>query len=306
MVLAVLVVALLPAGIARALPVLGHVDDFKAAGVAGWGGGTPASNPGSGGVDGDGDGYLLLSNAFAGNFGTKSGTTAYMGDFTAAGINLISFYLNDVQTPQSFSLRLLIVGGFPETTWQYNTGFAPPNNQWQRYSVSLTDETQWTRIIGTLPFAQVLSSVTRIHFRHDLPPYAQFPDAIAGTLGIDNIELAADCNLNGIPDRQEPDTDQDGVIDACDACPNTVSGSPIDAQGCPPPIPGDFDSNGAVDRDDLDFLVGCTLGPAIAPIDPLCASADFDDDSDVDQSDFGVFQRCYHGAGQPADPACAG
>jgi hypothetical protein len=295
---------LLAASIGRAQPVVGYVDDFKTAGVAGWGGGTLASNPGTGGVDGDGDGYLLLSDTLVGNFGVKSTTLAYIGDFNAAGITLVSFWLNDVQTPQAFSIHFLVTGGFPESTWQHNTGFTPPNNQWQRYSVDLTDDTQWTRTSGTLSLAEVLADVNRIHFRHDLPPYFQFPDPIAGTLGIDNIELAADCNHNGIPDRQELDADQDGVIDVCDICPNTVHGSPVDAQGCPPPIPGDFDQDGAVGPSDFGIFAGCMLGPAVAQTDPQCLSARLDGDDDVDQGDFGIFQRCYRGAGLPADPAC--
>lgn len=32
---------------------------------------------------------------------------------------------------------------------------------------------------------------------------------------------------------------------------------------------------------------------------------DFDTDGDVDQSDFGIFQRCYSGENNPADPGCA-
>jgi hypothetical protein len=33
-------------------------------------------------------------------------------------------------------------------------------------------------------------------------------------------------------------------------------------------------------------------------------AADLDHDGDVDQSDFGIFQRCYSGEGNPADPNC--
>jgi hypothetical protein len=33
--------------------------------------------------------------------------------------------------------------------------------------------------------------------------------------------------------------------------------------------------------------------------------ADFGKDHDVDADDFGIFQRCYSGAGKPADPNCA-
>ena len=33
--------------------------------------------------------------------------------------------------------------------------------------------------------------------------------------------------------------------------------------------------------------------------------ADFDRDSDVEQDDFAIFQGCYSGEGNPADPGCA-
>jgi hypothetical protein len=32
---------------------------------------------------------------------------------------------------------------------------------------------------------------------------------------------------------------------------------------------------------------------------------DFDNDTDIDLLDFGVFQQCFSGAGNPADPTCA-
>ena len=32
---------------------------------------------------------------------------------------------------------------------------------------------------------------------------------------------------------------------------------------------------------------------------------DFDTDGDGDQSDLGIFQRCYSGSGNPANPNCA-
>jgi hypothetical protein len=36
-----------------------------------------------------------------------------------------------------------------------------------------------------------------------------------------------------------------------------------------------------------------------------CESRDFDGDNDADQSDFGVFQRCYSGENMPVDTNCA-
>ena len=39
---------------------------------------------------------------------------------------------------------------------------------------------------------------------------------------------------------------------------------------------------------------------------PVTSDAGFDtDNTDVDQYDFGIFQRCYSGEHNPADPNCA-
>jgi hypothetical protein len=113
-----------------------------------------------------------------------------------------------------------------------------------------------------------------------------------------------DCNINDVPDECETDSDGDGVPDDCDACPNTIPGSPVDASGCPPLIPGDYDRDGDVDTDDYDAFESCASGPAI-PYSGDCAAKDFDGDNDVDQNDFAVFQRCYSGENNPGDPNCA-
>lgn len=79
----------------------------------------------------------------------------------------------------------------------------------------------------------------------------------------------------------------------------------------------DFNQDGYVDSIDLVRLQPCTTGPAI-PYDPLqlfdgCIfipdaddriSPDLDRDGDVDQEDFGIFQRCYSGTTLP-DLNCA-
>ena len=72
-----------------------------------------------------------------------------------------------------------------------------------------------------------------------------------------------------------------------------------------------------MDGDDLEVFEACATGPAIAydpqALPPGCTlvpdgngyiAADFNTDQDVDQSDFGLFQRCYSGPHNPADPAC--
>ena len=69
--------------------------------------------------------------------------------------------------------------------------------------------------------------------------------------------------------------------------------------------PADYNRDCAVDQSDLDHLAGCLLGPAVQQTDPACKDADLDGDGDVDQSDFGLFQRCFSGTGNTADPHCA-
>ena len=136
-------------------------------------------------------------------------------------------------------------------------------------------------------------------------------DVVVGLTGIYRfafVPASADCDHNGVPDTCQPDTDADGVIDACDACPNTIPGESVDSSGCPPLIPFDFDRDGDVDTDDLKVLSACYTGPAILGPPSGCTPdafhvADRDHDGDVDQSDFGLFQRCWSGR-QPANPNC--
>jgi hypothetical protein len=112
------------------------------------------------------------------------------------------------------------------------------------------------------------------------------------------------CPLNVNP--QQEDADADGVGDACDTCPDTVAGAPVDGQGCPPEIAGDFDRDGDVDQADFGFFQECLTGPVVPVTNPDCARAKLDSDNDVDGDDFSLFQACMSGAGVPADPQCAG
>ena len=58
---------LCPVPVVRGDPVPGFVEDWPGTGLHGWGGGSNYSNPGTGGVGGVGDGFLILSNTLSGH-----------------------------------------------------------------------------------------------------------------------------------------------------------------------------------------------------------------------------------------------
>jgi len=134
-------------------------------------------------------------------------------------------------------------------------------------------------------------------------------DVLAGILA----DVAG--HLRSIDDPSTPD---------CQWSPGTCGTAPIVDMGAyefVPVLPSDFDRDGDVDPVDLDVFKACATGPAI-PYNPAalpepepgCAltpdgngkiAADFDQDGDVDQSDFGIFQRCFSGSGHVVDAGCA-
>jgi hypothetical protein len=70
-----------------------------------------------------------------------------------------------------------------------------------------------------------------------------------------------------------------------------------------PIITADADADTDVDLSDFLLFQACATGPAI-PYSPGCESKDFDGDGNVDLADFGVFQRCYSGPNNPANLDC--
>jgi hypothetical protein len=248
----------------------GIIDDFTAAGTAGWGSQSNNSNPGTGGIGGTGDGYLLvvtLPDSFPGYLGSQSSNPSYAGDWVAAGITEATFYLNDVGSADPLEIHFLLTGGpLGGTTWQYNVGFQPPNGTWQRYTVDASSGANWTQTRGAASFQDVLRDVARIHFRHDVAPYVGNPDPLAADLGVDEIALGPACN------------------------------NP----------PQDADGDGDVDLVDFGVFQGCFNGPNRPWVGGAtlvaCICLDADGDADVDLVDFGAFQGCFNGPNRP--PAC--
>ena len=186
--------ALLLAGarLAAAQPVVGFVENFHAAdGTAGWTGGSLTSNPGTGGVDGPGDGFLRVATPAEANLGSNSSlSAAFAGDYAAAGVNQIRLWFNDIEIDDALELHLLIGNG--TNFWQRNAGFLPPHDAWAEFVVDLDGPTGWTRTHGLSgTFQEALQTADRIHVRHDLAPYVMSPNPIKGDYGMDKVTLAS-------------------------------------------------------------------------------------------------------------------
>jgi hypothetical protein len=68
-----------------------------------------------------------------------------------------------------------------------------------------------------------------------------------------------------------------------------------------PIIPADFDDDGDVDHDDFGTFQTCLTGSG-QPYSLYCRSADLDNDGDVDQQDLAAFRQCMNGANR--EPGC--
>ncbi len=88
------------------------------------------------------------------------------------------------------------------------------------------------------------------------------------------VGTAFDCNANEVIDACEVDSDRDGVIDACDGCPNTASLVVAGVCGCAPVV--DSDSDGTPNCDDLCPNDAGKISPGLCG----CGVSDLDSDSD--------------------------
>lgn len=71
-------------------------------------------------------------------------------------------------------------------------------------------------------------------------------------------------------------------------------------------VPGDLDGDSDVDQDDFGLFQRCLSGPGNDQTAQECAGAKLDGDSDVDYEDVVLFQGCMSGAGIAGNPNCLG
>lgn len=156
-------------------------------------------------------------------------------------------------------------------------------------------------------------------------------DLVVDSHDVDELVLVilgthyGDTNLDGVIDAadepQGPFPHPGGWADGSFDCDGMVTQADHDIweanlQSCGG-VPGDFNHDCRVNATDLTVLHACRTGTGVSynplSLPPGCnltpngghIAADFDQDGDVGQSDFGKFQRCYSGAQAQTNPNCA-
>ncbi len=111
-------------------------------------------------------------------------------------------------------------------------------------------------------------------------------------------------NCPDIANADQDDGDGDHVGNDCDACPGTLPGAVIDTFGCSTPLRCDFDQDGDVDQEDFGLFQVCLTGLGLAQNEIACAPMLLDEDRDVDADDLLLFYGCMSGPAIPGDPLC--
>ncbi len=163
-----------------------------------------------------------------------------------------------------------------------------------------------------------------------IPPaavIATVPDPARGPVPFSvSLDASGSSDLDGTIVSYEWDFTDDGSYDQSSASP-TTSRQYLDAatytcrlrvtdnegltaeatvQITVEPVTADLDGDGDVDQDDFGHFQGCYSGSGEPQTDPNCQNAMLDGDEDVDLADFAILQWCLSGANTPAGLNCGG
>lgn len=169
----------------------GFVEDFQP-GLHGWGSNSSAvTHVLTGGADGPADAFARTENTDPQVQmlirATSSGNTDVTGDYLGAGINQISFAINELGIDDGLVIRL----GFGQrgNFWVSNETFDPSADTWETFTIDLV-ESNFTSVFGGLgTFNAALSNVQRLQFRLDPGDPSIMPEVGQGDFGVDNVTL---------------------------------------------------------------------------------------------------------------------
>ncbi|MHC4089754.1 MAG: thrombospondin type 3 repeat-containing protein [Planctomycetota bacterium] len=130
----------------------------------------------------------------------------------------------------------------------------------------------------------------------DFPEVASIP--LRGIIELSTV-LDFDCNSNGVEDECESDVDTDGLIDACDNCPDDPNPDQedFDADGIGDVCDPDIDDDGVPNAEDACDYTPLGRTPILDPGSPLYGTllGDLDGDCDCDLEDYALLQADFTG-----------
>ena len=216
--------------------------------INGWNSGAVAFDEGEDGVgdhallyDAAGRGFHLFTwdglNDFDGNF---------LGDFPASNVLEVRFRARHSGIGEDVVLRTYMFNGFEDgiENWALSLGsatIASTDTTWQTYSISLrVEDLEYGDALGTphneTDLLAVISSVVQFGLRHDPDNTGPgVPARVDSQVYFDDIELLVD-------------SDNDGVTNDMDLCPDTAAGEVVDEVGCAN-VQVDADADGICDSE---------------------------------------------------------
>lgn len=145
----------------------------------------------TGGPAGAGDSFLQLHSTGGSGPGSNmalNNSAQWSGDFTSAGVGFISADFENLGDTQ-LVMRLVFFDQGDTTQWVSTSSLTlNPGSGWQHFIYAI-DPGQFTQTEGTTSYADTLSNVHRMMFRHD-PVGSDGGTPTVATLGIDNIHAA--------------------------------------------------------------------------------------------------------------------